>query len=150
MPSGKGPAGDESRPTNGVHGGTTKGSAAVKKLLKEINGLPSEDKKELSASLMGLALIEEEKLEKEKSLRTTSKTGKPRESVGGQDRRRLLLQLEHPQVQTRVLKFHPEVTVVGMSAYQSYQYRWLRRSEQPRGGCPAVGHRYLDLLTRPR
>ena len=76
MPSGKEPAGDESRPTNGVRGVTTRGSAAVKRPLKEINGLPSEDKKELSASLMGLALIEEEKLEEEKSLRTASKTGK--------------------------------------------------------------------------
>ena len=67
MPSGKGSAGDESRPSKGVRGGTTKGSsAAVKRLLNEINVLPSADKKELSGSLMGLALIEDEKHEKER------------------------------------------------------------------------------------
>ena len=71
---------------------------------------------------MGLALIEKEKLEKEKSLRTASKTGKPvtKGVSGGPDRRRLLLQLDHPQVQARVLKLHPELMVVGMSAYHLF------------------------------
>ena len=59
MPSGKGTAVDGSRPSKGVHGGTTKSSTAVKRLLKEINGLSSVDKKELATTLMGLALIED-------------------------------------------------------------------------------------------
>ena len=74
MPSGKGTAVDGSRPSKGVHGGTTKSSTAVKRLLKEINGLSSVDKKELATTLMGLALIEDE--QHEKSLRTSSKPGK--------------------------------------------------------------------------
>ena len=94
MPSGKGSAGDESRPSKGVRGGTTKGSsAAVKRLLNEINVLPSADKKELSGSLMGLALIEDEKHEKEKRLSTTRKPGKHVAKAaggGGAYRRRLL------------------------------------------------------------
>ena len=83
MPSGKVTAGDGSRPSKGVHGGTTKSSTAVKRLLKEINGLSSVDKKELATTLMGLALIEDE--QHEKSLRTSSKPGKsaPKGANGG-------------------------------------------------------------------
>ena len=68
-----------------MHGGTTKGSsAAVKRLLEVINGLPPADKEELSGSLMELALIEDEKLEKGKRFRTTSKPGKHiAEAAGG-------------------------------------------------------------------
>ena len=74
MPSDKGTAVDGSRPSKGAHGGTTKSSTAVKRFLKEINGLSSVDKKELATTLMGLALIEDE--QNEKSLRTSSKPGK--------------------------------------------------------------------------
>ena len=83
MPSGKVTAGDGSRPSKGVHGGTTKSSTAVKRLLKEINGLSSVDKKELATTLMGLALIED--VQHEKSLRTSSKPGKsaPKGANGG-------------------------------------------------------------------
>ena len=83
MPSGKVTAGDGSRPSKGVQGGTTKSSTAVKRLLKEINGLSSVDKKELATTLMGLALIEDE--QHEKSLRTSSKPGKsaPKGANGG-------------------------------------------------------------------
>ena len=83
MPSGKVTAGDGSRPSKGVHGGTTKSSTAVKRLLKEINSLSSVDKKELATTLMGLALIEDE--QHEKSLRTSSKPGKsaPKGANGG-------------------------------------------------------------------
>ena len=83
MPSGKVTAGDGSCPSKGVQGGTTKSSTALKRLLKEINGLSSVDKKELATTLMGLALIEDE--QREKSLRTTSKPGKsaPKGANGG-------------------------------------------------------------------
>ena len=83
MPSGKVTAGDGSRPSKGVQGGTTKSSTALKRLLKEINGLSSVDKKELATTLMGLALIEDE--QREKSLRTISKPGKsaPKGANGG-------------------------------------------------------------------
>ena len=83
MPSGKVTAGDGSRPSKGVQGGTTKSSTALKRLLKEINGLSSVDKKELATTLMGLALIEDE--QREKSLRTVSKPGKsaPKGANGG-------------------------------------------------------------------
>ena len=83
MPSGKVTAGDGSRPSKGVQGGTTKSSTALKRLLKEINGLSSVDKKELATTLMGLALIEDE--QRGKSLRTISKPGKsaPKGANGG-------------------------------------------------------------------
>ena len=116
MPSGKVTARDGSRPSKGVQGGTTKSSTALKRLLKEINGLSSVDKKELATTLMGLALIEDE--QREKSLRTTSKPGKsaPKGANGGggafQKRSHLR---EHSRVQTRVLKLHPKVIVVGTS-----------------------------------
>ena len=66
-----------------THGGTTKSSTAVKRLMKEINGLSSVDKKELATTLMGLALIEDE--QHEESLRTNSKPGKsaPEGANGG-------------------------------------------------------------------
>ena len=81
-----------------------------------INGLSSVDKKGLETTLMGLALIEDE--QHEKSLRTNSKPGKsaPKGANGGGGafRRRSHLR-EHSRVQTRVLKLHPKVIVVGMS-----------------------------------
>ena len=111
MPSGKGTAVDGSRPSKGVHGGTTKSSTVVKRLLKKINGLSSVDKKELATTLMVLALIEDE--QHENSFRTNSKPGKsaPKKANGGGGayRRRSRL-LEHSQVQTRVLKLHPKGT----------------------------------------
>ena len=97
-----------------MQGGTTKSSTALKRLLKEINGLSSVDKKELATTLMGLALIEDE--QREKSLRTISKPGKsaPKGANGGPFQRRSHLR-EHSRVQTRVLKLHPKVIVVGTS-----------------------------------
>ena len=115
MPSGKVTAGDGSRPSKGVQGGTTKSSTALKRLLKEINGLSSVDKKELATTLMGLALIEDE--QREKSLRTTSKPGKsvPKGANGGGPFQRRSHLREHSRVQIRVLKLHPKVIVVGTS-----------------------------------
>ena len=65
MPSGKVTAGDGSRPSKGVHGNTVSDSEVVKRLMREVDGLTPDAKKEFSAYYIGWALSEEERLNKE-------------------------------------------------------------------------------------
>ena len=65
MPSGKVSAGDGSRPSKGVHGNTVSDSEVVKRLMREVDGLTPDAKKEFPAYYIGWALSEEERLNKE-------------------------------------------------------------------------------------
>ena len=65
MPSGKVTAGDGSRPSKGVHGNTVSDSEVMKRLMREVDGLTPDAKKEFSAYYIGWALSEEERLNKE-------------------------------------------------------------------------------------
>ena len=82
MPSGKVTAGDGSRPSKGVHGNTVSDSEVVKRLMREVDGLAPDAKKEFSAYYIGWALSEEERLNKEAKKKVSAASKGKHKAIG--------------------------------------------------------------------
>ena len=82
MPSFKVTAGDWSRPSKGVHGNTVSDSEVVKRLMREVDGLAPDAKKEFSAYYIGWALSEEERLNKEAKKKVSAASKGKHKAIG--------------------------------------------------------------------